>query len=648
VFDIAFNFNFIKKWVKMMNIGVISPSQRFSQLVSEAALSLQSPLLIKEGALQRGLFLARRMLEEDQVNLLIARGATADLLAQKLDVPVVKVNITSFDLLVAFSEAKKTSNEIVFIDHAENHSVYDLSFFEEILSIRINLLPYENEEDINGHLKALASGSKPDIIVATAQCVAKTAFHLGIDCIIVNSTVDAIGEALKRAHEVYTLYEKEKLRQKHLQTIISYAFDGVISTDESGQITVFNDMASKSIGLDPKEVIGKYLSKIQYPFLKKLYGDGSEATQMVISIGNNNYVVNRIPIDDSPESIVITFQEINKVTQFTSRIRSELYNRRFYAKYTFANIIHESDIFKRTVEIAKHYSVTDSNVLIIGESGTGKELFAQSIHNESGRKDGPFIAINCAALPENLLESELFGYEEGAFTGAKKGGKPGLFEMAHEGTLFLDEIGELPISLQSRLLRVLQEKEVMRVGGERIIPVDVRIIAATNRNLKASVQANDFRSDLYYRLNILQITLPALRQRKEDIKLLVKYFLKKYNGTQLSFDSQTWEMLLSYDWPGNVRELENVIERFVAIGTVSSPEERRMVFQDQMSQRSEEEDDDGKQLRLRIGPLEEMERQIIHELHQRYRGNKQILSEILGISRTTLWKKIKEMSKVGV
>jgi transcriptional regulator with PAS, ATPase and Fis domain len=624
-----------------MKIGVISPSEAFTKVIRDVGAAANVSLIIKESALQRGLYHAKKLIEEEQVNIIIARGPTADLLMQKLDVPVIKVNITSFDLLEAFQKAKKKSNQIVFIDHVENKKLYNLPLIEEILSIEIVLREYRNEADINNHIASLASENEPAIIVATAQCVAKTALQFGITCIIVESTSEAISEALKRAQEMSDLYEREKLRQKHLETIISYAFDGVIATDETGQITVFNKMASKAIGLDPKEVIGRYLSKLQHPFLKKLYGDGLESTHTIVSFGSNNYVVNRIPIDNNSESIVITFQEINKVTQFNSRIRSELYNRRFYAKYTFADIAHQSEIMKHTVELAKKYSVTDSNILIIGESGTGKELFAQSIHNESSRKNGPFIAINCAALPESLLETELFGYEEGAFTGAKKGGKPGLFEMAHEGTLFLDEIGELPLALQSRLLRVLQEKEVMRVGGEKIIPVDVRIIAATNKNLRESIKTNDFRSDLYYRLNILQITLPPLRQRKEDIRLLVSYFQQKYNGKSLILDKETLNFLESYDWPGNVRELENVMERLIAIGTFSSTELKKLIFQDQLFEKPQEGDE--KQLRLNIGSMEDMERQIIHELYKRYRGNKQILSHILGISRTTLWKKIKEI-----
>lgn len=597
---------------------------------------------VHEGALQSGLQYARKLIEEEKVNVIIARAPTADFIDEHVDIPIVKINVTNFDLMKTFQHAKKYSNKIVFIDHIDHEKLYDIPFIEEVLDIQIIVRRYYNEKGISEHIHSVASEQIADVIVGTAQCLAKTAINRGIKSFVVNSSNEAVKEALERAKETSILYGKEKLRQKHLETIISYAFDGVIATNEDGQVSVFNEMASKISGIKVQDITGRILKKTQYPLLKKLYGDGTAATKKVITFSNYSYVVNRIPVDPQQESMVITFQETNKLIQLNSQLRSELYNRRFYAKYSFSDIISKSKIMEDTIELAKNYSQSDSNVLVYGESGTGKELFAQSIHNESRRKSDPFIAINCAALPESLLESELFGYEEGAFTGAKKGGKLGLFEMAHEGTLFLDEIGELPISLQARLLRVLQEKEVMRIGGERIIPVNVRIISATNRDLKQMIQEDNFRIDLYYRLNILQMKLPALRERKEDILLLLDHLLQKHVEEKVTIDNELLDTISIYDWPGNVRELENVVERIIATGQTSSPTIKQIILQDQMMYTQIQP----QTIEVQVGTLKEMEVQLIEYLCMLYDGNKQELAEKLGVSRTTLWKKIKELETV--
>jgi transcriptional regulator with PAS, ATPase and Fis domain len=234
-------------------------------------------------------------------------------------------------------------------------------------------------------------------------------------------------------------------------------------------------------------------------------------------------------------------------------------NKGHKAKYTFKDIIGESDTIHRAVEIAAKMAKTDSSVLITGESGTGKELFAHAVHNASGRRDYPFIAINCAAMPDDLLESELFGYEDGAFTGAKKGGKLGLFEFAHRGSIFLDEVEGMSPALQVKLLRVIQEREVMRVGGNKVISIDVRIIAATNEYLEELVTTGSFRSDLYYRLNTLPVQLPALREREGDIMLLFEHFRKELGGSFI-LDPEVRQTLLNHPWVGNIRELRNYVE----------------------------------------------------------------------------------------
>ncbi|MDD4569812.1 MAG: sigma 54-interacting transcriptional regulator [Tepidanaerobacteraceae bacterium] len=270
---------------------------------------------------------------------------------------------------------------------------------------------------------------------------------------------------------------------------------------------------------------------------------------------------------------LITLKEMNRIKNIDEEYRKHQKHRGHTAKYTFADIVYKSSAMNDLIEKAAKIAKTNSAILIIGESGTGKELLAQSIHNASNRKNAPFIAINCAALSETLLESELFGYEEGAFTGARKGGKKGLFEMADRGTIFLDEIGDAPLSIQTKLLRVLQEKEIMRISGEKVIPVDVRVIAATNKDLLDLIEKSSFRKDLYYRLNVLPLSVPPLRERKDDIVILLKLFLKKYavreNIRMPKPDNDIINILKKYPWPGNIRELENLAEYVTIISSAS-------------------------------------------------------------------------------
>ena len=257
---------------------------------------------------------------------------------------------------------------------------------------------------------------------------------------------------------------------------------------------------------------------------------------------------------------MLIIKDITELTDMEASLRRQITKRGLIAKYTFMDIKGSSPAIEQCINKAKKIAEIDKPTLIIGESGTGKELFVQSIHNASSRSRYPFVAMNCAAIPDSLLESELFGYEEGAFTGARKGGKEGLFQMAQKGTLFLDEIGELSLSTQAKLLRVLEEKEIMRVGSDRLQSVDVRIIAATNRNLKTLVDTGEFRLDLFFRLNTLTLNIPPLRSRKSDITLLINEFLHRENKGKVKFDPEVWNFLLNYKWDGNVRELKNCIE----------------------------------------------------------------------------------------
>ncbi|MDX5657908.1 sigma-54 interaction domain-containing protein, partial [Clostridioides difficile] len=269
----------------------------------------------------------------------------------------------------------------------------------------------------------------------------------------------------------------------------------------------------------------------------------------------------------SIEGCLITLKDVNNIEILEQKIRSDSVKRGYVAKYKFNNIIGNSSIIKDCIKKAKKMALTDNPILITGETGTGKEAFTQSIHNHSNRKNKPFVAINCASLPSELLESELFGYEDGSFTGAKKGGKKGLFELAHTGTIFLDEIGDMPHDLQVKLLRVLQEKEIRKIGGTSIIPIDVRILAATNKDLEKLIIENKFRMDLFYRISMFTLDLPPLRKRLEDIPLLLESFLKELPYKNIKLDKSLLEALNSYTWMGNIRELRNCVEYMAYMGS---------------------------------------------------------------------------------
>lgn len=369
------------------------------------------------------------------------------------------------------------------------------------------------------------------------------------------------------AKEMISLNKYNGELNNMLKAMLDTSHDGILAVDGNGFIIFYNQVAKELLGISNENVISKNIIDIIDD--KKLWGialDHNDRTNEMISFNGRQLLVNKVNLRNGKAITgkVFSLKDVTDIQKLEYEVRKKLRNKGFVAKYTFKDIVGVSSALNEALNISKKIAKTDLTVLIQGENGTGKELFAQAIHNASKRSKGPFVAVNFAALSESLMESELFGYEEGAFTGAKRGGKPGLFEQAHTGTIFLDEIGDASLSIQARLLRVLQEKEVMRVGGTGIIPVDVRIIAATNRNIEKLVEAGHFRKDLYFRLKVLHFKVPSLRDRKEDIPYLIKYFLEKQKSKKY-FDEEVMDLLYKYSWPGNIRELENLINYLISV-----------------------------------------------------------------------------------
>jgi transcriptional regulator with PAS, ATPase and Fis domain len=345
--------------------------------------------------------------------------------------------------------------------------------------------------------------------------------------------------------------------------VVDSVDDGILAYDGAGRVALINRIAAGLLG--GLDVGADLLAETRrrdrglHAFLK---AEGQESH--ILQRDDASWLVGRLPgAGDRPN--LLTFKNIRERINMENRLRSELKKQGYRAKYSFADLVHRSQVMADLIARGRKLAESESSLLLHGESGTGKELFASAVHNASPRRNGPFLAVNFSALPDELIESELFGYEEGAFTGAKRGGKVGLFELANQGTLFLDEIGDVSPKIQSRLLRVLQEKEVLKVGGSKNIPVDVRVLAATNKDLAAMVKAGTFREDLYYRLKKLYLNIPPLRARREDILPLFHHFLARKRGAGLELGEDARALLCAYDWPGNVRELESNVEYILAV-----------------------------------------------------------------------------------
>ncbi len=439
-----------------------------------------------------------------------------------------------------------------------------------------------------------------------------------------------------------------------LETILDHAYEGIIVVDKEGIIRKFNHAYEEFLGIKEEDILGRHVTDVIENTRMHLVVESGEAeVGYVQEINNHKIIASRIPIKDEGEIIgavgKILFQDIEELRSLARRLevlenklnyyKSEI-KRLQQAKYSFDNIISKSRKMEYLKKIARKAAESNSTVLIQGESGTGKELFAHAIHKSSHRKFGAFVRVNCAAIPRDLLESELFGYEEGAFTGARSQGKPGRFEMANGGTIFLDEIASMPLEMQAKLLRVLQEREMERVGGTETIELDVRIIAATNEDLEEKVKSGDFREDLFYRLNVIRLQIPPLRERPEDIEPLTRYILneldEELNLGKYRLSSSALKCLQSYKWPGNVRELHNYLERAVNLtsGEVIKPHHLPDIIEKGEKRKNEN----------RIESLQDTvaraETEAIKKAIKKADGNRSRAADLLGIHRTSLYKKI--------
>lgn len=573
--------------------------------------------------------------------------------------PVMAINVTGFDILDALTKAKRMSSRVVFMRYGEP---FDIERYSETLGMEIISSFHLDREDTKQRIKVFLERGYDTFIGTSLMCDVAT--ELGGKAIYVYSR-DSIANALEHAWQLAVSRRVEIRQRERFRVILEHAREGIIALDERLVCILVNSEAETLLGCQRSTLLAKPIADtLPVSKVHDCLEKAEPLFSMVEKINGKRLLVDYIPhyIHGQISGLVLTLRDFQTVQDAEWVVRQNLYHRGHAARYRFADIIGSSPVLTSTVNLAQMFAKSDSTVLITGESGTGKELFAQSIHADSKRNNKPFIALNCAALTESLLESELFGYEEGAFTGAKKGGKPGLFELAHEGTLYLDEVGELSVDMQSRLLRVLQERQIRRVGGSHWFHVDVRIIAATNRDLKKMVLAGEFRADLYYRLNVLRLFVPALRERPEDIPELVRTFCKQ--GLEPERAEFVIEVIArqsaGYTWPGNIRELENITQRLLVARQWQMGNEPQalvqMVFSDltipqQRGVWPQAEARHEAVLRLeREGVITketlhwqktQSEKELILKVLEQCQGNRSKAAESLGMSRSTLWKKLK-------
>jgi len=633
-------------------IAFIAPYKKMGELFSEICQEFNKKIIIKIGDLEEGARQAVELEEQGVIDVVISRGGTAIAIKKKVtNLPVVEVQISGFDLIRALHQARKETNKVAVVGFYP--FTYGIKGLGDIMNIDIEILTlkenwYEHTLYVEKKLKEIKKQGYNWIVGDNISV--EIAERLGMNTVLVESGKEALMQSILEAERVAEVRKKELEKNKRIKSIIDFAYEGIITVDQNGVIDTFNPQAVKIFEKEAYKIIGKNVNKMFPEFdFSKITKIGQKIEGKIWTVGDIKIVANIIPIRINDETVrtVVTFQKVSQIQKTEQKIREKLYLKGNVAENTFNDIIGQSQIFRNLKEEAKNYAQIDSPVLLYGETGTGKELFAQAIHNYSPRRNKSFVAFNCAALPESLLESELFGYVGGAFTGAKKEGKMGLFEQAHEGTIFLDEIGEIPQNIQSRLLRVLQEHKVRRLGDDKVIPVDVRIIASTNKKLIQLVKENKFRDDLYYRINVLNLDIPPLRERKEDISLLVNFFIKKcgYKFKKIveGISEEGMQILENYDWPGNIRQLENIIERLVVRTDKNFIMTNLVKEIMKLQYRGGSIDNYQKQGNINYplsGNLENIEKNIIKEIINEEKGNKVAAARRLGISRTTLWRKM--------
>lgn len=576
--------------------------------------------------------------------IIITRKGTRRIVEEVTNLKVVSLNNSLSDYLWMLKErGLHTPGLIAFFSYDPMSS--DILQMCEMLEVQTKNYIFKSFADCRGCVeRALKDGAVFSVGGAWTDPWAK---RLGLPHVIVENSVETILNALESATQLRRVQVEEaekqclfKTQSEMYQAVLDFTHDAILAIDENGRIQVLNPPAERIMGCRAADSVGQPVEAVlPNTLLPDVLESGEKQLDQIMQIHQTLCNTNRIPIlvDGQRRGVVATFQDVKQLQNSEQKIRLKLHEKGLVAKYAFNDILGDSPAIRSTIQIARSYAASRASVLILGETGTGMELFAQSIHNASDRRDGPFVAINCAAVSNSLLESELFGYEAGSFTGASRGGREGVFELAHGGTLFLDEIGEIPRETQVELLRVLQEKEIRRVGGSRVIPVDVRIIAATNKDLLQETVEGRFREDLYYRLDVLDLKLPPLRERGDDVKILGLHLFRQLPGGKDPIMQSQFLYLLEqagpYQWYGNIRELQNFVERANIL--MRNAGASSVTVSDILRRRAEPAPEPCQE-------TESRDRRAIEAALHNHPGSMADAARSLGCSRQTLWRKMKK------
>ena len=589
-----------------------------------------------------------RVIKQRDADIVVARGMTGKALARANPTShFIEISISESDLIAALLKCRESNGEkgvgVVLTDTG----ICNPGQLQDLMGLPIYLRRAEDEAELYNAISELYDLGVRRFIGGLTLC--RRCEDLSLEYIHIKSGKDAIARALNEAVAAARSLNRERTRANLVATVLNNAEDVMFAVNREGLVIAANTQAAALFLHDrTKSLEGTHIADIFPDAEKEMAFTAQTGTEALKTIGDQLNLVKSVPITTGEEKlgVLITCRNVEALRETEQKIRKALSKKGLVAHYNFGDILCESAILKKLIANAYKYSQVDSNVFIIGETGTGKELFAQSIHNASKRCSQPFVAVNCAALPEQLLESELFGYVEGSFSGAVKGGRVGLFELAHKGTIFLDEIGEMPLSLQAKILRVLEEREIRKIGGDAVVPVDVRIISAMNSNILDRVRNGSFREDLFYRINLLNITIPPLRNRPEDIDLIFRHFVRRFalKAGRLvpRIEPNVAEVLCGYPWRGNVRELRNFCERLVILNEATvidrATVEAFLALSDNgvsPPTQTQSVKSPARRFRTRAGDS------LAERLAASGMDNGKFAASI-GISRTTLWRKLKE------
>ena len=626
-------------------ICLISPTKDLARRAKKLVARRGMDVRVEVAELEAAVSLARRLLAEDDY-LFISRRGTRDLLRKSLKIQVVNIPGEASDYIPAIQQLRGEQGLIAFFSFEEDIS-NELRTICYLLHLKMKHYCFSDSLSCQAAVQqAVADGAAWGLGGVVSERFAK---HCDLAYLRVESSDASILHALDTAQQLYITQQENARQQEQLQiqleryqNILDYTHDAIIAIDEKGRISTTNQIAEQMLQPAQPPFVGRPVEEVlPNTHMTNVLHTGEAEIGQMMNIHGTLVSTNRVPIrvGGQVKGVVATFQDIKTLQTAERNIRIKLHEKGLVAKYRFSDILGRSPAIRDAKRLSENFADAQFTVMLYGETGTGKEMFAQSIHNASPRRDGPFVAINCTALNRNLLESELFGYADSSFTGARRGGKAGLFETAHGGTVFLDEIGELPLEFQAPLLRVLQEKEVRRVGDDTVIPVDIRIIGATNRNLLQLVEEGKFRRDLYYRLNVLSVLVPPLRERGDDYleiaRCIYERVLPQHTEEEETVFLRVLDRCRSYAWPGNVRELTNLVERVSLLLHRGSREEEVV----QLLNVQWQETPPAAPLVPGSAPAL-LDREAVQEALRRNGGNLSRTAKTLGVSRSTLYRRL--------